>query len=433
MKKWLILTLFLLLQWQTAMAANVLELDIPEDRAVLVMEEDSGQVLYTQNEDEKMYPASLTKLMTALVVTQENDLDESFIPGAEMNMISSQSSRAYLIQGESITIKDALAGLLLPSGSDAAMALAVHTGRKHQGDETLSEEDALDVFIQLMNEKAMELGMENSHFVNPHGLHDPMHYTTAGDLMILARTVLEEPFISQLVSQAFYETEDEKYTFSSTNVYLHTRLDDVLYLYQTGSNPQYRSDVTGVKTGYTSQAGRCLIFRAHSQDKSLLGIVLHSDMPEIYDEGIEIMDQVFDDLDWIPEPAEGTWENTVSLDGVLFLPGSTLDLEEEWTLSHLVQNDQISNISYEMIVTSEKLRMVDGGTYRLVQSLEDGEAVGELQVLVDGEAMGSVQVSVVEGRSVLTGYLPLAAIAVVLLVVAMGVSIRIRSRNGMRL
>ncbi|QSX09622.1 D-alanyl-D-alanine carboxypeptidase [Alkalibacter rhizosphaerae] len=326
-----------------------------------------------------------------------------------------------MIKNQEISIKDALAGLLLPSGNDAAMALAVHTARKVNNDPRLPVNEALQVFGDLMNQKAEELGMTSSHFINPHGLHDPSHVTSAKDLLTLTKAIRSNDFVSSLLDMPLYETEDGRYRFYSTNLYHHQKLDDVWFLYQKGANPQYREEVTGVKTGNTNEAGRCLIFSAEEGDTSIIGIVLHSDIPLVYEEGIAIMDGIFDGMEWVGDPAREDWDHILELEGLLFFPGEKLELTSLGSMSHLVQKDSLKDVSFRFVLETDKLGPNEEGTHRLLKTLEDGELVGNLEMVLEDRVLENVPAAVVKGRAPVEDWLPLGATGSVVLILFLGI------------
>lgn len=421
----------LILLQGNAMAQGMETLSIPSDRAVLVVEATTGQVLYTQRAQETMYPASLTKVLTALVVLDAWELDEFIVPGGEMDRISPQSSRAHLVKDRPILVKDALAALLLPSGNDAAIALAVQTARKTAGDPQMPMESALKAFSEAMNEKGKNVGMLHSHFVNPHGLHDPDHYTTAQDLLILAQTALQDPFLSDLVEKPFYETQDGRYRFASTNVYLHPRLEDVWFLYQSGANPHYRPDVQGIKTGNTIQAGRCLMFKAEMGDKEVLAILLHSDMDSIYDEGIRILDGVFEGMDWTSMPEPEKWDTTIQVDGLAIFPGPELELTNGEGDRRLVEKERLAQTTLTFRITSDKLSLLEDGSYQLTGNVKTGETVGVLELMSGQDVLATSPIQAGSGIGILHLWLPLLALMLVFLVM-MGFAWNMKRRKKKR-
>ena len=155
--------------------------------AAVLMEENTHEVLFEKNSNARMYPASTTKIMTALIALEYGDPEDIIEVGQEIEWIPQDSSKAGLFVGQEIKLSDLLYGLMLPSGNDAANTIAVHIGKKFEMDPNLSLEDAFKVFIDLMNQRAKEIGADNTHFTNPHGYHDKDHYTTPMDLARITR------------------------------------------------------------------------------------------------------------------------------------------------------------------------------------------------------------------------------------------------------
>lgn len=202
----------------------------------IVMDGQTGQVLYEKNADRQALIASTTKIMTALLICEQcNVLDRMEIPKEAVGI---EGSSMYLQEGEVLTLQELLYGLMLQSGNDAAVALAIYCGG------TVSD------FAQLMNDKAHRLGMKNTHFVNPHGLDAPGHYSTARDLAILAAYAMNNPLFAKTVS-AKTVTVGQRYLRN------HNKL-----LWQLDG-------ADGVKTGFTKAAGRILVSSAVRQGRRL--------------------------------------------------------------------------------------------------------------------------------------------------------------------
>lgn len=217
----------------------------------------NGEILLEKNADARRLIASTTKLMTALVALEHSKLaDEVEIPAACCGI---EGSSMYLRAGEKYTVKELLTGLLLVSGNDAALALALHCG----GEEAR--------FVAWMNEKAAALGMENSHFANPHGLDDPEHYGTAADLARMMAACLREPELAEILALDHAIIRDQYYVN-------HNKL--------LGSCP----GCLGGKTGYTQAAGRCLVSACERDGTRLICVTLNApedwkDHKSLYDWG----------------------------------------------------------------------------------------------------------------------------------------------------
>lgn len=202
---------------------------------------DGGEIVYEKNIDTRSLIASTTKLMTALVAIENCSLDDEVEVGAES--VGVEGSSMYLKPGQRITVEKLLLGLLLVSGNDAAAALAIHTA------------GSLEAFAALMNAKAEELGMKNSHFANPHGLNAEGHYSTARDMAKLMISCMENKTFSDIISRRSFTADDI--------VYLnHNKL---LYILP---------GCLGGKTGYTMAAGRCLVSCAEREGTRFVCVTL---------------------------------------------------------------------------------------------------------------------------------------------------------------
>lgn len=213
-----------------------------ENSAVLLMEASSGFLLYSQNENIRLPMASLTKIMTAYTVIQNADLNQTVTVGKES--VGIEGSSMYLTLGQQLTVEQLLYGLMLASGNDAASALAVHVGGSIEG------------FADLMNEQAAQLGLRNSHFVNPSGLDEEDHYTTALDLAKLTAVALENEQFARIVSTS-------QYKIGNTVLTNHNRLLREL------------NGCIGVKTGYTKACGRCLVSAVERDGVRLICVTLN--------------------------------------------------------------------------------------------------------------------------------------------------------------
>ncbi|MGN0475861.1 MAG: D-alanyl-D-alanine carboxypeptidase family protein [Ruminococcus sp.] len=233
---------------------------------VLLVNLDTGVTVYSKEADTKRYPASLTKIMTYVVVADNvKDFDtkikiteESLEPLQGTG--SSLSAVSYNI-GKKLTIKELLECLMISSGNDAALVLADYVG----GD------SGVDGFVKMMNDKAKELGCENTHFVNPHGLHDPDHYTTARDMYKITSYALMLPDFSTITNTTSYEVGGDYY---ATTNHLLDSFSDYYYMY-----------ARGIKTGTTDEAGRCLVTQAVADGYSYLAVLMHAPYNE--EEGID--------------------------------------------------------------------------------------------------------------------------------------------------
>ena len=210
--------------------------------SAILMDAQTGRVLYEKDADQRSLIASTTKIMTALVICEQcNVLDRVRIPKEAVGI---EGSSMYLCEGEVLTVQELLYGLMLRSGNDAAVALAIYCGGTVEG------------FAELMNDKAHRLGLTGTHFVNPHGLDNPNHYSTARDLAVLAAYAMENPIFAQTVST-------KTVTTGNRTLQNHNKL-----LWQVDG-------ADGVKTGFTKAAGRILVSSCTRQGRRLVAVTIN--------------------------------------------------------------------------------------------------------------------------------------------------------------
>ncbi len=228
--------------------------------SAIVIDADTGEVLFSKNARTRMYPASTTKIMTLLLAVETGwDLDTMVTIPPEAENIPSDSSIVPVYSGETMTFRDLLYGMMLRSGNDAANAVAVLVG------------GSVANFVERMNARAQELGCEGTHFANAHGYHDENHYTTAQDLAIIAQAGMQNETFREIVS-----------TYSYT-MNISTRgevpiTNGNLMLNPTGN--YYNEDIIGVKTGYHSRAGYCHVGAASRDGVTLITVTLNCEQRE---------------------------------------------------------------------------------------------------------------------------------------------------------
>ncbi|MGO1368785.1 MAG: D-alanyl-D-alanine carboxypeptidase family protein [Senegalia sp. (in: firmicutes)] len=235
--------------------------DIGAKSAILI-ERDSGRILYAKNISEKLPIASTTKILTALIAIEKGDLEKIVTIKKEWTDI--EGSSIYLKANEKIKLKDLIYGLMLRSGNDAGVAIACEIA------------GSVDNFSVLMNKRAKEIGAKNTNLINPHGLHSDEHYSTAYDLALITREALKNKIFREI---------------SKTNDYTSMRENPQIFYNKNKTLNQYDGG-DGVKIGYTKVAGRCLVASATREDMQLIAIVLNdgnwfNDSYKLFDYGFE--------------------------------------------------------------------------------------------------------------------------------------------------
>ncbi len=328
--------------------------------AVILMDKNTEKILYEKNATEKMYPASTTKILTAILTIENVDLNENVtISQNAVTSIPEGYVTADLQVGEILTVEQLLEILLLHSANDAAVALAEHVG------------GTVDSFVSMMNTKINELGLSNTHFTNPYGRQDPNHYSTAYDMAIIMKYCMDnEEFrkIDGLASCAIPATNlHEPRMYSSSN-----RMIDP-------SDENYYPYITAGKTGFTTQAGECFISCSYKDDIELIAVVLGG-------EGINDPQARFSDTKSLYEYGYSNYslKNIVDADDIVYqmqIPNATketrnLNLIAKNSINALVNNNfQNTSLTPEVTLKTEDISA----------PIDEGEVLATAKYTVDGE------------------------------------------------
>lgn len=231
--------------------------DVSHAESALLMDMKTGRVLYGKNIDERLFPASTTKMMTGILALESDSMNDTVTATYEaIKDITLQDSHMGILIGEELTMEQLVSGMLVYSANDAANVIAIHLA------------GSIEAFADKMNAKAQELGMQNTHFVNACGIHDDNHYTTAEDLAILAQYCMKNERFREIVKTPIYK-------MPATNKYAQERAlpNTNMFLSSTRSSYSYQPCI-GIKTGHTDRAGYCLVSAAEYNEISLIAVVL---------------------------------------------------------------------------------------------------------------------------------------------------------------
>jgi D-alanyl-D-alanine carboxypeptidase len=242
----------------------------------IVIDASTGNILYEKNIYDKFFPASTTKILTTLVALENGRLDDVLtVSYAADNYVSKTSSRMGLVEGEQVTVEQALYGIMLESGNEATYAVGEHVGKSIAG------------FIKLMNKKAAELGCDRSHFANSHGLHDEDHYTCCYDMSLIARAAYNNEEFMKITGTAFYN-------MPATNKHDAKILTNHHWFLNGTQKYEY---AIGGKTGATTQAGYALVTYARKDGKTLISVVMHAPTwADVYADSKRLLDYCFDNF-----------------------------------------------------------------------------------------------------------------------------------------
>lgn len=335
--------------------------EIMSDAAILI-NSNTGKILYEKNSHKRMYPASTTKILTAYIALNKLDLETELTASKTAVDIASDSSKMGLYEGEILTVKDLLYALLVQSANDAANVLA----------EAVS--NSIPEFVELMNQTAQSLGMSNSNFANPHGYHDENHYTTAYDMSLIAQKAMENPTFAEIVST-------KSITIPPTNKYDKERIFSTrnsLINPKSSSSLQYRY-ANGIKTGHTSASGQCLVGSAKKNGMDLITVVFHA--PE------NIPNRVYTDTKNLFEYAYTNY----SIKAVLTADELASTCNVKWARgkSHLVlkaNNDVkvlIPKENYNAELLTSEINIYDN----IVAPIKENDELGEVKYYYDNEEL----------------------------------------------
>lgn len=253
--------------------------EIVGETAILI-EPETGTILYDKNSHKKMYPASITKIMTALLTLEHCDLNDTVVYSENaIKSITAEDSNIQCKIGEQMSVRECLYALMLSSANETATALAEHIC------------GSVDKFSELMNQRAKELGAKDLHFANPNGLHDANHYVTAYDMALIMKQAISYPAFLDIIHSTVYtigKNNKRKQDFPSYN--RHRMI--------FSTSEYYYDSVIGGKTGYTDQAGKTLVTCAKKGGMTLICVVLKSDGDVVFKDTAKLFDYGFNNFSY---------------------------------------------------------------------------------------------------------------------------------------
>ena len=345
--------------------------------SAILINQDTGRVLFAKNEHQKMYPASMTKLLTAMVMLDNMSPEDTITVDYSIDEIPLDSSRAGVYAGDVITVENVIRGLIIPSGNDIANAAASAVAKKALGN-GISFDEAEEYFTGLMNEKARSLGCTESNFVNAHGYHDDNHYTTAYDMSLIASEAMKYDVIREAAGETVFSDNGagrQKYNVEGTTReytwYSHNEL------ITNGAN--HYEYATGIKTGFTDQAGDCLAASATKDGENLIAIIMDSEDPGRWQDAKNLFDWAFNNYDMTIYRPAGI-AATANLTGNNRLKGDTVDLNIKEDLSEYLTADEAVSVETQIIY--------DNGGDKLQAPVEKDAKVGTLRFILNGEVIG---------------------------------------------
>lgn len=334
--------------------------------AGILLDANSGKVLFEKNADKKMYPASITKILTAILVVENCDLNETAVASEKAIMsVPSGYTTANIQIGEAHSVKVLLSVMLIPSANDAANVLAEHVA------------GSIEEFAVMMNEKAKEIGCQNSNFVNPSGIHNKNHYTTARDMALIGNYAMKNSTIRSIVNVTNCALPDtDKYTKSDR---VFTTTNELLTKKVVGkADNYYYQYCTGIKTGYTAPAGNTLVASASRDGNDLILVLLKggktsSGLSQRYLDAKKLFDFGFNNFSVIKLQNKGDTFNNLDIPNDKDKISKQLEVHVEKDLSALVRNEDSSNQFLPTITMKSDLKL----------PIKKGDVVGEISYTID--------------------------------------------------
>ncbi|HAQ41674.1 MAG TPA: D-alanyl-D-alanine carboxypeptidase [Clostridiales bacterium] len=335
-------------------------------KTAVLIDAETGTILAEKNADQKMYPASLTKIMTAILAIEMGELSD-VIKVDDNTPYEIEGSHIALEPGEIMTLNDMLYALMLPSANDVALAIA-----KHYGD---SEEE----FVKLMNAKAKELGAYNTHFVNPHGLHNDNHYTTAADLALITRYAMKNETFRKIVRTEKYEVQptnkkNETRYFTNLNKLIYNSSYNQILVDGEYISPKYEY-ATGVKTGYTPEAGNTLVASAEKNGTELIAVAMNGASLDMYQDAHNLFNFGFNEYESAKLANKDTFVQNIKVQNG---DSREISIITESDLSALVKKSEAGKI--ESKVTIDEIK----------PPLDKNAIVGKIEYMLNGKVIGTV-------------------------------------------
>lgn len=334
----------------------------------------TGQILYEKNKDKQLFPASTTKVMTALLTLENKSLDEVVTISHDASF--TEGSRIYLLEGEQMTIEQLLYAMLLESANDAAIALAEAVG------------GSVSAFAEMMNTRAAELGAKNTHFETPNGLPNEAHVTSAYDLALIAQEAMKNETFRKIVSTESYNIPPTE--LQPETRYLHNTnklLVSTSKVYVDGVKRECKYEgILGIKTGYTKAAQSCLVAGAQRDGMEVIGVILRSTPDSQYPDMIKLLDHGFAKYKAVKLLSAGDVVGSVSVQS-----GSSgsvkLMVDDDIYVSVLKDgSEDQSDIKAEYKIDAEDM----------TAPVEMGTAAGTVTVMLDGKELGEYEVYTAE-------------------------------------
>lgn len=369
-------------------AVYAIEQPVVSAEAAILVEATTGRIVYSKNSSARMYPASMTKVLTALVMLDYIEPTDLVTVGYEINEIPADSSKAGHVYGEVITGENLVRGLIIPSGNETANVVAKNVARIYTGNENLSYQESEKIFMELMNKKAKDLGAVNSNFVTPHGYHDDNHYTTAEDMAKISAAAMKNDVIRKVAKEVSFEG-DSAGEFKSDGMFTvyHKWLTHNLLI--KPNNQYYYDYANGLKTGFTDQAGSCVAATAEKDGVELIAIIFKGDDSSRWIDAKTLFEYGFNNYAFRTVQSNDEIIKTLQLDNPPLADSAPLNIVTNKEAKVYTTQEEFDNIVFDITYNNEMLsqQLDEVGEPIVKVPIKSDIEVGTITYKLDNEVM----------------------------------------------
>ncbi|MCL2707544.1 MAG: D-alanyl-D-alanine carboxypeptidase [Defluviitaleaceae bacterium] len=351
--------------------------------SVILVEQVSGKVLYAKNEHARMYPASMTKILTSLVALDYLDIDQVLTVGQEIVGLPADYATNLHVIGETITVRNLIRALIIRSGNETGCVIALNAVRVKENRQNIPYVDAERTFCELMNEKARSLGALHSNFDNTYGFHSDNHYTTAYDLSIICRAYMKNDSLRQIAGE-------REYVGDSLGGIAHDGAKVLQYnwanhnrLLQAGD--YYYPYATGIKTGFTDQAGDCLASAAQKNGIELVAVVFNSKDPGRWQDSQMLFEYGFENFAYETIHRQGDTLEKMPVSNPRLEDDGFVELLFGEDAAHFMSKAEHARLERKVHYNEELLSEDEPDAF--VAPIEEGATLGAVTYKLDGETV----------------------------------------------
>ncbi|MCL2373205.1 MAG: D-alanyl-D-alanine carboxypeptidase [Defluviitaleaceae bacterium] len=368
----------------TAFAQPAARLDLNASAAIVV-EQSTGRVLYGHNIHARRYPASMSKIMTAIVALDHLELNDLIVIGTEINNMPAGYATNIHVVGETVSVHFMLKALMIRSGNETGRTLAIEVMRRITGRDDITYNEAKPLFSSLLNQRAASLGAYNTTFTNPYGLHAAQHVTTAYDMAIISRAYMDIPVLAEIAAMRYFDGDGtlgvyvpganiRQYSWTNTN--------------RTLPGGEFSHPfMTGLKTGFTTPAGHCLVGSAYFNGLELVSVVFYSQDPGRWLDTHQLINFGFTNFSFREIATPMYLADEIYIYNPRRGDPATVEIIQAYGHQALLSHNEYANITRAIIYDPLLLVQPEEGETsqpQLLAPIEEGEIVGAIRYYTGG-------------------------------------------------